>query len=179
MPNLLHKIGCPAKWCALVLLLCLSVSVTADTGSGHPTGNEASAKQEILDVISQYSFTYDSKDVGRWLQLFTKDAVWSWYGPKGNLVVQLNGTREMNDFFAPRLAGLAQQGVQTRHFQTNTVITYFKKNVAKAKTYVLVTWQYSTESAPRPVHTGYYEDTFVKTSRGWKFRDRVIYLDHD
>jgi hypothetical protein len=85
----------------------------------------------------------------------------------------------MRDFFEPRLIGLEQQGIQTRHYQTNTIFTEFKGNMAKTKTYILVTWQYSTETTPRPTHTGYYEDTFVKTKRGWKFSERLTFIDHD
>ncbi len=165
--------------CALAIFLTATSFPLQAKANGADKGQFTAARQDILDVISAYSYTYDSKDVVRWLDLFTKDAIWAWYGPNQNLVVQLNGTAEMKAFFEPRLIGLEQQGIQTRHYQTNTVFTEFKGNRAKTRTLILVTWQYAGEATPRPVHTGYYEDTFVRTKHGWKFKERVIFVDHD
>ncbi|HMM75882.1 MAG TPA: nuclear transport factor 2 family protein [Gammaproteobacteria bacterium] len=166
---------------ALLLLLCaaLASSTSFADSRSDPRSQFTAARQEILDLISAYSYTYDAKDVSRWLDLFTNDARWAWYaGPQRTLAVSLPGKQAMNDYFAPRLAALAQQGIQSRHFQTNTVFTSFNGREASAKTYVLVTWQYAGELVPRPVHTGYYEDKFIRTPRGWKFKERVIYVDH-
>ncbi|MGE3771296.1 MAG: nuclear transport factor 2 family protein [Gammaproteobacteria bacterium] len=163
----------------LLLFATLASPVSFADSRSDPRAQFANARQEILDLISAYSYTYDAKDVPRWLELFTHDARWAWYaGPQRTLTVSLPGRQAMNDFFAPRLAALAQQGVQSRHFQTNTVFTSFNGREASAKTYVLVTWQYAGELVPRPVHTGYYEDKFVRTPRGWKFKERIIYVDH-
>jgi len=166
----------------VILLLLLAALVSAPSfadGRSDPRSQFTAARQEILDLISAYSYTCDAKDVPRWLDLFTQDAVWAWYaGPQKTLTVSLPGKQAMSDFFTPRLAALAQQGIQSRHFQTNTVFTSFNGREATAKTYILVTWQYAGELVPRPVHTGYYEDKFVRTPRGWKFKERVIFVDH-
>ncbi len=172
-----------ASLSTLLLFITLFVSATALATSNSKDGSKgqqlSSARQEILDLISAYSYTYDSRDVKRWLALFTDDARWVWYaGPQRTLTLNLSSKQAMNDFFAPRIAGLAEQGIQSRHFQTNTVFTSLNGREATAKTYVLVTWQYAGELVPRPVHTGYYEDRFVRTPRGWKFKERVLYVDH-
>lgn len=101
--------------------------------------------------------------------------MWAWYaGPDKTLGVLTDGRQEIKDFIAPRRANLAEQGVQMRHYQTNTVLTKFKGNMAKTRTIVLVTWQYATEVAPRLVHTGHYDNIFVRTKDGWKSKERVI-----
>lgn len=164
-----------------LLALCAVVFSSANFAAppADSRGGFAAARQDILDLISAYSYTYDAKDVSGWLDLFTADALWAWYaGPQHTQAVRLDGKQAIDDFFRPRLIGLGQQGIQSRHFQTNTVFTSFNGREATAKTYVLVTWQYAGELVPRPVHTGYYEDKFVRTPRGWKFKERIIYVDH-
>ncbi len=137
-------------------------------------------QQAILDLMSTYGFTYDSKNIEAWINLFTEDAVWTQYsGPNKNLTVQLNGAQAMQDYYAARFATFIQEGIQTRHYQVNTVFTSMKAKTATARTYVQVDWQYASESAPQMVHTGYYEDTFVKTAHGWKFKIRTVYVDHN
>jgi hypothetical protein len=44
---------------------------------------------------------------------------------------------------------------------------------------ILITWQYATDTAPKTIHSGIYEDEFVKTRDGWKFKKRVLYNDHN
>ena len=169
------------SWMALVVCFALTASqlAMADSDDGNH-GLHASDRQAILDLISAYSYTYDSKDLVRWLSLFTKDTVWAWYaGPSKTLAVQLVGRDTMKAYFEPRLATLAQQGIQSRHYQTNTVFTTLEGKKATARTIVLVTWQYAHETTPRPVHTGIYEDKFVKTKDGWKFKERVLFNDHN
>ncbi|MEQ8233618.1 MAG: nuclear transport factor 2 family protein [Gammaproteobacteria bacterium] len=166
-----------------VFFLCCALlapgATFADRDHGHE-GRRAGDRQEILDLISAYSYNYDLNDIPAWLSLFTEDAVWAWYaGPDQTLAVLLDGRQELEDFVAPRRANLAQQGVQMRHYQTNTTFTSFERRRATAKTIVLVTWQYANETAPRAIHTGVYEDTFVKTRDGWKFEERVLFADHN
>lgn len=163
---------------AILVVVVLASQAAMGGGNGKSQARPDAVRQDLLDLISAYSYTYDSKDIVRWLGLFEDDAVWAWYGPDGNLVLELNGTDEMRTFFEPRLVGLAQQGIQTRHFQTNTVLTEFKGNMAKTRTIVLISWQYETEVAPRLVHTGHYDDIFVRTKGRWKFKERVIFVDH-
>ncbi|MEQ8233619.1 MAG: nuclear transport factor 2 family protein [Gammaproteobacteria bacterium] len=164
--------------CAMVLAVAVVSGPALAEGNGKSHGRPDAVRQELNDLIAAYSYTYDSKDIVRWLGLFEDDATWSWFGPEGDLVLELNGTDEMRAFFEPRLVGLTQQGVQTRHLQTNTVLTAFKGNVAKTRTIVLVSWQYESEAAPRLVHTGHYDDTFVRTRGEWKFKERSIFVDH-
>jgi hypothetical protein len=42
----------------------------------------------------------------------------------------------------------------------------------------MIIWQQADEEMPKIVVTGYYEDEFVKTATGWKFKKRLIYVDH-
>jgi ketosteroid isomerase-like protein len=159
---------------SLLLLLLLSNATYAGNAKGHFQG----VRQPILDLIYAYSTTYDRNDMPGWLNLFTEDAVWAWYaGPDYQLTLQLNGVQEMETFFAPRRADLEAQGIQPRHYQTNTVFLEMSGNTAKTRTYILITWKYDSAPAAQIQFTGYYEDTFVKTPDGWKFKERVLFSD--
>lgn len=167
----------------LLFVLAFVISTPAFAGShdGDDRGGQSmsAARQEILDVISAYGWLYDSGQIGKWVDLFTQDTRWVWYaGPQKTFTVGLNGKTELRNFVEPRRIGLAEQGIQPRHYQTNTVFLSLNGQRAITRTYVVVLWQYAGELTPRPIHTGYYEDVFVKTRGGWKFKERLFFADH-
>ncbi|MFX0204315.1 MAG: nuclear transport factor 2 family protein [Candidatus Hodarchaeota archaeon] len=42
---------------------------------------ELIAKHQILDVISQYSYNWGSKNPDDFAEIFTEDATWEWWPP--------------------------------------------------------------------------------------------------
>ncbi|HLP45782.1 MAG TPA: nuclear transport factor 2 family protein [Candidatus Kapabacteria bacterium] len=48
-------------------------------------------QQAILDLISNYSYTYDSKDINKFLSLFTSDCVWEVYMDRGTNLERHSG----------------------------------------------------------------------------------------
>jgi 3-phenylpropionate/cinnamic acid dioxygenase small subunit len=134
-------------------------------------------RQAILDVISRYSYAWDGKDADAFAALFDDDAVMSAYnaGTLGSTVrtsKQLHaGARARHDWFTAH-------GIQTRHYQTNTILERMPDGSVRGTTMFSVLWQYATDPAPKPVHTGVYRDVFVKTRSGWKFASREVRIDH-
>ena len=138
-----------------------------------------SDRQDILDLISQYGYTYDSKDIDAFASLFTEDGVWTGYLSGGSkLWVKLKGREKLRKFWKPRVQGYIEKGLTTRHYQTNTIFTKVGDGRVEGTTMHYVTLQKADEKEPRMVHTGYYKDVFVKTKDGWKFSHRVAYIDH-
>lgn len=161
-----------------VLVAIAAASSAAENGRIESYAARQAASDHIRDLISAYAYTYDSKDMDAFLNLFTEDANWKWVGPTGKTALKFDSRQELRKFVVPRTHAHKQQGIISRHYQTNTVFTEVGAKKARARTYVLVTWQYLSQAAPRPKHSGYYEDTFVKTQAGWKFSKRVAHLDH-
>src|SRR5690606_24956630 len=125
-------------------LATLLLSAPASAGGPMPHA----AQQEILDLISSYSYSFDGKDLEALLDLFAEDARWAWYGPDGSLLVDVGTPEELRAFFANTIQSHVDAGRQTRHFQTNTVFTSFQGRRATARTMVLIVWQNAGEPLP-------------------------------
>lgn len=159
----------------LALLVTLAIPQIAAASSKLPTAD----RQDILDLISLYGQSYDSKDLKTWLTIFTEDCLWAWYsGPEKKKSVYLEGKTAMKNFFEPRVADMAKKGIQSRHYQMNTLFGLYSGETVPARTYIMIIWQQADEEIPKITVTGYYDDEFVKTATGWKFKKRVIYVDH-
>ena len=133
----------------------------------------ADDRQAILDLISSYSYAYDASDLERFAALFQANAVVTFR--QGNLT----GNAHIREAMAARRRWVAQQGIQPRHYQTNTLLTEIAEGHVKGRTMILVTWQRSGEPEPKVVHTGFYDDEFRRTAEGWQFSRRAILIDHD
>jgi hypothetical protein len=80
-------------------------------------------RQEIMDLIYRYSYTYDGKDLDVWLSPFLKNATRSAYEPNSSVPVLItNSNEEHRQMVGPILKKLAAQGIQTRHYMTNTLL---------------------------------------------------------
>jgi len=131
----------------------------------------------ILEVIAQYSYTYDARDSEGFADLFMEDGVWEYYFPGQNEPeIKLNSRHEIREWAANRLKG--REGVLiSRHHQTGTVFDILQSDSAESRTMVLVTHHDVDEPYPAPTLSGVYYDTWQKTPDGWKFSKRVLYTD--
>jgi hypothetical protein len=134
-------------------------------------------RQEILDLISKYSYTWDAKNAEGFAALFTEDATLSNYSA-GNLTDTTRSSKERLTRARERFQSFTAQGIQTRHYQTNTLLEQLPSGSVRGTTLFQVVWQYAAEPAPKLVHAGIYRDTFMKTSSGWKFGSREVRIDH-
>ena len=166
----------------IALVVGLGVGYTIAGGISAP-GNTAKAadtlsqddRQAILDLISSYSHTYDSKDADGFIALFAEDGV---------MVSNSSGARaptrqELLAGVKDRFASFREDGIQSRHYQTNTVLDPLADGSVSGETIMAVAWQRRDEPAPVLAHTGTYGDLFVKTDSGWKFKRRELRVDHD
>ena len=148
--------------------------------AGHaraPASVAAEDRQQILDLISTYSQTYDAKDIDGFLLLFTKDCAWE-VVPKGATqpTVRAANREELRALASQRLAMLQQNGIQSRHYQTNTVLSAHADGQVEGSTMLNLVWQVPGEK-PYTVTTGIYRDLFVKTEGGWQFAKRTLLMD--
>ena len=134
-------------------------------------------RSEITDLIYRYSYTVDAKDLEGFVALFTEDCRWVAHLPEKPIV--LDSRTKLRDHLAARLKYFADQGIQTRHLQTNSILTRINSDRVRGVTYVMLLGQVKGEPTPRVISTGIYEDEFVKTEDGWRFAVREAHLDQE
>ena len=127
-------------------------------------------RQEILDLISRYSYTFDGRDAEGWVALFADDGIMVF--PSEELTPQ-----ELLVWARNGIASARESGRQGRHYQTNTVLEPLSDGSVSGETMMQVTVRRRDEPAPTIAHTGIYRDRFVKTDSGWKFGRREILPD--
>lgn len=136
------------------------------------------AKNQILEVISQYSYSWDNKDPDGLAEIFTEDAVWEWWPPGAQKPGVVHKPRKkFRDWAADRFnTSLADR--QTRHYQTNTVFLELGNDRARTRTMILVIQAIKGQKGPKiPAHCGTYEDEFRKTPDGWRISRRLLRTD--
>ena len=122
-------------------------------------------RSAIMDLISMYSYAYDENLMDEFMALFAEDA-------EVDLVSHSRGLEEIRGQVEERRRSLAEAGVQPRHHQTVTVLEEVSDGVVRGKTYVLLTWFHEETSELELRYSGVYEDEFVRTEEGWKFKRR-------
>ena len=77
-----------------------------------------------------------------------------------------------------RRQGLQAEGIQTRHYQTNTLLTLIDVEHLQGRTMLQVAHQQQDDERPVLVHTGVYSDDYELTDSGWLISRRYIKIDH-
>jgi len=132
-------------------------------------------RSEIMDLICRYSHTVDARDLESFVSLFTEDCRWVAHLPKEPIV--LESRAKLRAHVATRLRYFSDKGIQTRHLQTNTLLTRIDEGHIQGVTYLTLLGQLKGESTPLLISTGVYKDEFVKTEEGWKFAVREATID--
>jgi len=132
-------------------------------------------RSEITDLIYRYSYTIDARDLEGFVSLFTEDCRWVANLPEKPII--LDSRAKLREYVATRLKYFADSNIQTRHLQTNTILTRVNADQVQGVTYVTLLGQVKGEAAPRVMSTGIYKDDFVKMEDGWRFAVREAYLD--
>jgi hypothetical protein len=123
---------------------------------------------EILDLISEYSRTFDSEQLEAFANLFTED---------GSLDTPAGGGTDRASILAwaqARWEDNRNEGVTPRHFQTNTQLKSTGPGLVAATTQLLLVWVSSATGAAEVKFVSRYEDELQKTNEGWRIRRRSI-----
>ena len=137
----------------------------------------AEDRQQIADLISQYAYAYDSKDLESFVGLFTQDCLFEMLaGIEQRQIVKATGREELRVVTSQRFAILERKGTQSRHYQTNTVLTLRGDGRVEGITMLNLIWQVADEK-PVTVTTGIYRDLFERTAKGWGFAKRSLFID--
>jgi len=163
---------------ALVSLSAVALLFVTFAGhAGPPPKLSVEDQRQILDLISAYAYAYDGKDIEGYLALVTKDCILEIF-PNGATkpTVRATNREELRALTTQRLAMLQQKGIQSRHYQTNTLLTLRADGLVEGKTLLNLMWQVQGEK-PYTVMTGIYRDLFVKADGSWKIAKRTLLMD--
>lgn len=131
----------------------------------------------ILEIIAQYSYTYDARDADGFASLFTDVAVWELYlSDQETPEIRLESREEIREWAANRLKG-REGKINSRHHQSSTVFSNCSSDYAETRTMILVTHHDLGDPHPIPTISGEYRDIWQKTKDGWKFAKRVLQTD--
>jgi len=136
-------------------------------------------RYEIEQLITRYSFTWDSADEEGFAGLFTEDAQCRFYlNGSETPDSEIHGPDGFRKAVEVRAKYFKKIGLITKHFMPNTVITPMDPNTVKTRTQAMITWQLiGTDLQPRPVQAGYYNSHILRTDLGWKFASREVFLN--
>ena len=159
-----------------VIIAILSIGVLAAIGWVSAQGSSSSAETltgqdygEIMQLYGMYNQGSDFRDPELWASIFTDDGVFR--PASGQEVV---GRDALLARAQGRVQGQTGPG-GARHYTSSWVITPTVDGGAKARAYWFV-MNVSGEQ-PRPVASGYYDDVFVKTPKGWRIKSRALHSD--
>ena len=127
---------------------------------------------EIQQLYGYYTRDVDPGSVRDASWLYTPDAVFI-YGGAGNPDRTVTGEKELKVFYV----NLAKaQSFGTRHVNSNFLIT--KTPEGAAATAYLTTVERKDPTKPASINQfGVYHDRLVKTSVGWRFKERHLVFD--
>ena len=127
----------------------------------------------IEDLVTSYSYGYDQMEWDLYASIWAEDAVLaSSAGEQKGREMLVSGARKWREH-------LQTQGIQTRHYQTNTLLTFVDKEHLQGRTMLQVAWQKHGKKEPVLVHTGIYTDEYQLIDSGWLIVRRQITIDHD
>ena len=121
-------------------------------------------KDQIIDLVHQYSYYVDHRLYDEVVQLFTEDCLVD-YGPDIPPVRSRAGLRQM---FRHPDAGFAA----TSHHNANVLVTFEDLDHASVRTSVYAWHQRADGATPRL--WGYYHDSVVRLPEGWRIAQRQL-----
>ena len=121
-------------------------------------------KDSIVDLVHQYSYCVDHRLYDEVVDLFTEDCTVD-YGPSWPPVRTRAALRQM---FGHPDGGFRA----TSHHNANVLVTFEDEDNATVRTSVYAWHKQTDEITPRL--WGYYHDSVVRTSEGWRIATRQL-----
>ncbi len=123
--------------------------------------------EDYIEITQLYGLYTRDIDPGA-----TRDAAWT-FSPDGAIQMERNGKgeKEVKEYYENVLKRARKNG--TRHVTTTYVIVGTPNGTVRGSAYNL-SLQRTAEGKPLEFQSmGKYEDTLVKTPKGWRFKERI------
>lgn len=125
-------------------------------------------KDEIRELVAKYSLYADFGRFAEMFELFAEDCVFD-YGP--TFGGRHYGRAAFIEYMRGPGAARLPRFRATTHHNANVLIDFIDENTATGWT-GLYAWHEMEDGSHAEVW-GYYEDMYVRTPEGWRFRQRV------
>ena len=131
----------------------------------------------ITDILTQYSYRWDSKDSAGFADLFTDDGVLErWVNGKKVDTATIDGKDAILEYAKNSHRGRLSDRLSRHHF-SGIVFIELKENSAITKNMALITHQTKDDSTAFISSSGYYLNTWRKTEEGWRISKRILEVD--
>ena len=159
-----HLLAAAALVAVGVAIGWISAPVNTAAAAGTLSGQDYA---EIEQLYWRYNHGADFRDGGLFVSAFADDAVFEVGGRK------ITGREELTAYRVERHAG--ESGDTKRRHWNNSWRIVPTADGAEGRVYwILVD---VSGGAPNTVASGYYDDTYVRTPEGWRFKTRTINAD--
>jgi hypothetical protein len=124
----------------------------------------------ILALYAEYNRTIDTGNVSAWLATFVREGVF--YNPSRTYT----GQAGLREFITNRSAQLSTHAMaQLRHWNDPVVLTYAEGQVS-GSCQLVVTGVTRDTNKPEVLARGRYDDSLVRESGSWYFKERRLHL---
>ena len=156
------------------IILC-ALFVTSKVGAADLS--ELVNRTAIIDVLTQYSYRWDSKDSAGFAELFTEDGILE-RKLNGVTVIgsKVEGREAIHEYAKTSHEGRLADTLSQHHF-SGIVFLELTDTRAVTENMALITHRTDESAAPYIRSSGYYLNTWQKTRNGWRIRKRVLKVD--
>ena len=135
------------------------------------------SRARIVDVLTQYSYRWDSKDSAGFAEIFTEDGILERWGNGERIEsATIKGKDAIFDYAKTSHEGrLADR--QSRHHFSGIVFIELTETTAITENMALITHQTANDSSAFIRSSGYYLNTWKKTAQGWRISKRILKVD--
>jgi len=140
---------------------------------------------ELYELYSRSTRLISNRDIDGWLELFTEDAVFFLPGisEMGVPDMQMSGHEELREFITNTIEGKfdpsigLEPGTKKRYLVGNIMLDAAGEGEAAGSAYFFLIIPGKGGGQPTMLGTGIYDDSFVKTDKGWKIKRRKLTPD--
>ena len=135
------------------------------------------SRAAIVDILTQYSYLWDSKDSAGFAEIFTEDGIMArWGNGKRIESATIKGKGAIFNYAKTSHEGrLADR--QSRHHFSGIVFIELTETTAITENMALITHQTVNDSSAFIRSSGYYRNTWRKTAQGWRISKRILKAD--
>ena len=134
-------------------------------------------RARLLDLLYNFTYAYDAKDVEAMRPLLTEDAIWSCYLNGSEEPVLLTHERQsVLDWMANRELIMREYGLVSHDLALLPILTWVDQNTVRIKSTTL-NFLRSGSKPPRTVQSGTCDSLAVRGADDqWRFSSRVMHV---